>query len=105
MLAGGSQDPCKHGVGLGVPSCPFDRYLSLRMPYVGQPCHHRVKPERTGRGALGGPVRPLPLWFEAPMGPALLEGRCHEPAFWQQQEALDPVGSFDYSQADVSPGP
>src|SRR5918996_419232 len=80
MLTDGSQDICKRRVGLGVPSCPLDWYLPIRIQCVGQQCHHRVEPEQTGRGALDGPVRPLPLRFEAQMGPTLLEGRFNGPA-------------------------
>ena len=48
---------------------------------MGQQRHHRVETEQTGRGALDGAIRPLPLRFETQMGPALLEGGFNGPAF------------------------
>jgi hypothetical protein len=32
------------------------------------------------------------------------EGLLHDPALWQQQEALDPVRSFDHNESDLPPG-
>jgi hypothetical protein len=32
------------------------------------------------------------------------EGALHHPPFWQQEEALGPLGSFDNGQTDCSPG-
>jgi hypothetical protein len=50
------------------------------MQRMGQQRHHRVEPDQPGRGALDGAIRPLPLRFEAKVGPALLEGCFNGPS-------------------------
>jgi hypothetical protein len=48
---------------------------------MSQQRHYRVEPEQTGRRALNGVIRPLPLRFKAKVGPTLLEGGFNSPAF------------------------
>src|SRR5262245_37496046 len=80
MLTDYCQHLCTGGMGLGGPSCPWDGYLPIAMPRMGQPRHDRVATAHTGRGALDGAIRPLPLRCDPQMGPALLAGRVTGPS-------------------------
>src|SRR5919108_3080398 len=80
MPTDSGQHICKRRLGLVVPGSPLHGNLAIGVQRMSQQRHHRVETEQTGRGALDGAIRPLPLRFETKMDPAFLEGRFNAPS-------------------------
>jgi hypothetical protein len=75
MVTDSGQHLCTRRGIFGVPSRPLDWNFPVGIQRLGQQRHHGVEPQQTGRRALYGTIRPLPLGLEAQMGAAFLEGR------------------------------
>lgn len=76
----------------------------LKTCQASQATHHQMDHGDPDHGGTRlGDIRIILRSAAVPTTPG--EGPLHDPACWQQEDALDPVGALDHLQADFAPGP
>jgi hypothetical protein len=91
-----------------IPSLEHNYHCSIRgclkTCQASQATHHQMDHGDPDHGGTRlGDIRIILRSAAVPTTPG--EGPLHDPACWQQEDALDPVGALDHLQADFAPGP